>query len=337
MNESARWGSVSARVAPLVVLLALAGCGGGGEVSGTIANADDTCALPKATLTHGIAYVDASLLDSGVAPKIEVVLSDRSLSAIDIEKGFNPLFGAEAKAKQLFVLISLPLHGAAGREVSFMHPEKRCSTNLSSRDVHLALLAFTPERVALRATQPPAAEGATGERDEAVFTADLPIQWPKATPAKVRETMLAEIAAARRFEREAVAMYQELAKAVAAHDVAGVEKRVSTEGWSGFGGLLEEMVFGAPDEHDEVNKFLPTVAELKPASHLIAREASKADTDWELLLALCDPADAARRGVAYLERKPDGTWQVRELRDADNAREEFGPAPGACTALAPPA
>jgi hypothetical protein len=96
-------------------------------------------------------------------------------------------------------------------------------------------------------------------------------------------------------------------------------------------------VFGAPGEHEETDKILPVVVALKPASHLIAREASKPDTDWELLLALCHPSDAARRGVAYLERKPDGGWQVRELRDADNANEEFGPPAGACTALAPQA
>lgn len=323
------------RLTLTLATLLLVGCGstGGGKVTGWVDKAEGDCALPKTELKYGLAYVDADLVDRGLPAKVVVVLSDASLSSIDLEKGLDPFFGQRGGKRQLLVLQSFALHGLGADNLEFVHPTKSCGTSIGSSRVALTVGAFGPDRVALKLAPRAAEAGAEGPRDAAQIDADLPLVWPKKVPAAQREAMAAEIAARARFEREALATYQELAQAVAARDIAGIEKRVAVGGYSGFDALLEEMVFGEPGEHTEAAKILPTVAAMAPESWVYTRRATAADSDWELTLALCDPADATRRGTAKVKRQPDGQWRVTGSGDAETAAAAFGPAPAACTAL----
>jgi len=328
----------SAAAVSLVSLAAvgLAGCGTStpeAKVQGWIEKAEGDCSLPRTELKHGVAYVDSDLMDKGVAPKISVILSAEPLDDIEIERGFNPLFGAEALNRRLYVLKDFPLHGLGNDELGMVHPSKSCMTNVGESRVDLELTAFDTGRVQFTVRPQGPGEGEeAGPRDAAQLDVELPIQWPKKTPAGLRERMVAEMATRVSFEHEAVIAYLGFVRDVKQGDVPGVEKRLVRDGYSPFDSLLEEMVFGEPASREQRDGVLPIVTALEPESWIFTREATKPDVDWELKLEVCAPGAEPKRGVITMKRQPDGRWLVGGQGDADEAARTFGAKAPPCVA-----
>jgi hypothetical protein len=335
MNEHTAFGA-RRRIAAASLMLALAGCGGSGKVEGWIEKPEGSCPVPKTALSHGLAYIDATAIERGGPAMVEVVLSDRSLPDVDPDKGYNPLLGAGAPSPQLYVMYSVPFHGLGANDLGYMESVKRCVSNLGGGSVAVSIGTLTADRVAFTVRPLPPGEGEGGARDGAELTVELPVVWPKDADTSLHNKLAAERAMIARFEREATATYRELHEAVARDDVAAAEKRLVYEGWGSLVLVLDEMVFDDPSVREQRDKLLPVVAALAHPDHAYTRAATKPDVDWDVTLALCDPADAARRATVLIKRQPDGSWRVAELGDADAAAGAFGTA-GACTPLALPA